>query len=272
MINNKKQGFTIIETVISMSFITGLLIFIGLVSVRMLHTYRKGISIKTVNQSSQFIIDDFKRSITSSYGLDCFTINNDVMSKSPNCDNLDDDKNTGAGFCTGKYTYIWTYPRGIVKNKSNLKISLGGRGDVIPHLYKIPDYNKNICNNIGSSNPFISLKIEERNNAEDLLKNGDRDLYIYNFKINNFNNTKKKDIGGNDIEEDQGFYNMSFILGTFLQDVDDDNSPIKDSGLIDNSNDKCKPPARLSDAALTDDSYCSINKFNFSARTITGRK
>ncbi len=256
-----KPAYTIIETVLSMVFIAGLLIFIGIVSLQVLKTYRKGISIKTVNNSAQLIIDDFKRSINASYNLECFTFTNKDFSYKSDCQDLYDNNVSGAGICTGKYSYIWSYAK-TTNQSSQFLIN----GNKTPHLYKVQDTGGQICQAILNGGLLVDEEVKniiENNGGKELIETGDRELGIHSFAINNV----RKTTSNSDNIEDQSFYNISFVLGTFIND-----DQAADKGLINNNDARCKTPKELEEAGgVNDDSYCSINKFNFSARTITGR-
>ncbi len=134
-----KSGFTLIELSFAIAFIAVLLITITLITNEIVSIYRKGYSIKTVNQVGRDLIDDFTSSIKASPPANiaatfCNTYddttgeraacledsgqksvyqqyytNVKIRNSDADGDGEDDTKSLPIGgvFCTGKYSYIW---------------------------------------------------------------------------------------------------------------------------------------------------------------------
>ena len=61
----KKRGFTIVELMLSMTFISALLLAIATMTMRMTSMYVKGNTMKDLNAASRTINDDFTRTFNS---------------------------------------------------------------------------------------------------------------------------------------------------------------------------------------------------------------
>jgi hypothetical protein len=65
MYRNKSQtqGFTIIELMLAMTFLSFVLVFMSLTIVQMMRTYDKGLTIKQVNQAGRAVTDDIAKAM-----------------------------------------------------------------------------------------------------------------------------------------------------------------------------------------------------------------
>ena len=63
---NQTNGFTIIELMIALTFIAFLLIFIVIMTMRITQMYSKGMTLKSINQSSRTIVEQMARDISAS--------------------------------------------------------------------------------------------------------------------------------------------------------------------------------------------------------------
>lgn len=64
MLHNKRQsGFTLIELMLAMTFLSFILVFMALTLVQMLRTYDKGLTVKQINQAGRTITEDISKSI-----------------------------------------------------------------------------------------------------------------------------------------------------------------------------------------------------------------
>ena len=167
---SKKAGFTIVESMLSMVFLSILIIGIAIVTNQVISIYQKGVILKSVNRAGQSISDDLYSSIVNSPGLGSVRIEND------------DSKNYGA-MCLGSYSYVW--------NKGN--IISGETDDLIVYkdydtsdrvnairLIKVRDPSMAICD-LAKSSTLQQTII--RDDAIELIKPGDGDLAIQDLKI-----------------------------------------------------------------------------------------
>ncbi|MBR3319752.1 hypothetical protein IKG20_00360 [Candidatus Saccharibacteria bacterium] len=147
-----KKGFTLVELSFAIAFISILLITITLITNEIVSIYRKGYSIKAVNQVGRDLIDDFQNSITqsppasTSSFCETFYSDSDVQEQCKNNKGFfsvyqqyytkvrvhggsDTAKPvpTGGIFCSGKYTYIWN--TGYLFNTEETYEFVEGSGD-----------------------------------------------------------------------------------------------------------------------------------------------
>jgi type II secretory pathway pseudopilin PulG len=105
MMANKKtsNGFTIIELLMSMSFLAFMLLFVITASTQVLRTYNKGLTIKDINQSSRTIIDQLARDVSSSTQPKIYK---DALS---------------GRLCTDGATYVWNTIQAPTPNPNKYK-------------------------------------------------------------------------------------------------------------------------------------------------------
>lgn len=184
-----KNGFTLIELSFAVAFISVLLITITLITNEIVSIYRKGYSIKTVNQVGRDLIEDIQNSIMESppasvaafcsahyYGDNQTTSKEHCNSNNgfysvyqqfyAKANIRDSEKENsmvpiGGLFCSGKYTYIWnsgylfstdgsyTFTDAPQNDPSNLRLSV---------KYQIDGREKSDSN-------FRLLKIEDSSRA-----------------------------------------------------------------------------------------------------------
>lgn len=197
-----KKGFTLIELSFAIAFISVLLITITLITSEIVSIYRRGYSIKTINQVGRDIIEDIQNSITESPPASIVSFcsahySGDSQSGSrSNCDGDNSNKGfysvyqqyydevhirtsdgdadhdgyrdesdfvpTGGIFCSGKYTYIW--------NTGYLFNTDGAYKFSEPDTTKLRlnveyDLSKNGTTQHISKNNFRLLKIEDSSRA-----------------------------------------------------------------------------------------------------------
>ena len=73
----KQDGFTLIELVLAMAFISALLLAIALTIIQIGTTYNRGMTLKEVNQTARSISDELTRNLTSS---EAFTLSSKYIS------------------------------------------------------------------------------------------------------------------------------------------------------------------------------------------------
>ena len=179
-----KQGFTIIELMLAMSFLSLLMLAIAMTTIQIGHIYAKGITLREVNQAGRTVIDDLRRTVGSSGPFDTRL----ASTYKP-------DVNGSGRLCLGSYSYVWNAGKVIASNDSGLyKYSDG----TVIHLAKVNDPDRRMCT--GSVNPSRTQSVE-------LLTSGDRDLVLHEIKITP---------GARDVSfgEGQQLYAVSFTIGT----------------------------------------------------------
>jgi len=90
MYSKRQSGFTIIELLFAMSFLSVLLIIAMMSSLNIMHTYSKGLVLKQVNQSGRAIGTELQRSLKAA--------------QPP----LDGSTVPSGRLCLGIYSYVWS--------------------------------------------------------------------------------------------------------------------------------------------------------------------
>jgi type II secretory pathway pseudopilin PulG len=206
MSQDNEKGFTLIELVLAMSFISMLLIAIAMTTIQLTNIYTHGITLREVNQAGRSIADELQRNIASSSPFDV----------TPRDATHPDSKYViqadGGRLCLGRYSYIWNYGENIAAGSAN--ISNRYDNNEVIRFAKVPDAGGNLCKNPETS-PI-------KTGAVDLLTTGDRDLAIHKFSIARTSN---------DTLTGQALYALSFTIGT------------NDQQQLTTNDASCKPPA-----------------------------
>ncbi len=231
-----KSGFTIVETMISMAFISMLMLGIAFVSLQVIRIYRKGNAIKDVNQIGRIISSDFQVTLGSSIGF-----NNQDLVNYPKTNPI------FGVLCTGEYSYMWNYGAALVakNNQPDDRIlyfdgyninNLAGQ----VRLVKIKDVDKSKCRlaREGKLNHNIDPKT-----VIDLIKASDSNMALQDIKV--LKAAASPDSG-------ESIIVVNFVLGTFFE---------KDIISADSS---CRSPSEIYSA----NDYCAINKFELTIRSM----
>lgn len=232
--NDLRSGFTLVELLLSMSFVSVLLLSIAMLVIQIGNIYNKGVTIKAVNQAGRALSSELQGSIAQSPQFDVSDTGGRYVTFKDADGNL-----TGGRLCLGSSSYIW----------NDGKATKGG--DIGPNKYLSPNESSAIrfikfadpgaeaCvkNPVSGAYPSIDKTL-----ASELLNASELSLSVYNFKIAS-NDTV------NDERTGQRMYNISFLLGTDIK-------------AMNNEATSCRPPSDLD----SDINYCSINEFNFVAR------
>ncbi|MDR2063877.1 MAG: type II secretion system GspH family protein [Candidatus Nomurabacteria bacterium] len=299
-----KKGFTLIELMLAMLYVALLLVTIATLIMHVMDSYKKGMAIKEVNINARSIIDDITQTVANAPPIGSL-INDagEATYKPPEEGNTVgqtsyyremrtsvNNRIDGGILCTGNYSYIWKHAD---RQKSDWRFGQGvdstadGTGDQGDlniegfldggrdfRLVKVRDPSRKACEVVNDGGitrvtpnirqaTFTTSEGEAFNETfVELLTNNEMDLALYDFKA--FTPATSQSNG-------QTFYGFSFILGT-IRGVN------RDGALI--PNESCYAPQDRADTNSDDAidfvndqhigfdfSYCSVNKFNFSARS-----
>lgn len=227
MNQTKPHGFTLIELMLAMTFISALLIAIAMTTIQISNIYTKGVTLREVNQSGRSFSDDLLRGIASSEPFDATPWKANAHTKFVSEAN-------GGRLCLGKYTYAWNYGSAVTVGNAAVYNKYIGDNTVI-RLVKVIDPQGGLCGN----NPDRTNI--DKNSATELLTAGDRDLVIHKFSIKR---TMDDPVSG------QALYAISFTLGT------------NDREQLTTNDASCRPPGDN----VGDEAYCSVNQFDIIAR------
>ncbi len=235
--HKKNLGFTLIELMLAMGFVSALLIAIALTTIQIGNIYNKGLTMKEVDQAGRLISRELQSGIAQA---STFSV---VAPIPPDTTPVNHfiNEDWGGRLCAGKYSYIWNYGAAITSNLANL-YKYEGTAEII-RFARIPDNTGSYCiNNPGAGYPEVPA-----NKATELLDIGNRDLVIHTFKISAETSAK-------DDRTKQQLYYISFSLGTIDQ-VD-----------VASGDASCKLPNATGSSKL-DFAYCAVNYFDIVART-----
>lgn len=241
--NRAEKGFTLIELMLAMTFISMLLLAIALTIVQIANIYNKGIITKEVNQTSRAISDEFSLAMRSSGSFSLDPSAHKYVS-SP----------WGGRLCVGQYSYIWNYGKALTNqdvnrnqysgpNTAGNTVISGGITRYEISLVKAPDAGGSYCvPNGGGVYPKINPA-----NAVELLRTGDHGLVLHNLTVTTATS-------GTDALSSQQLYKFSYTIGT--SNIDALNS---DQTL-------CKGP----DEPGSDLNYCVVDQFTIVLRVVSG--
>lgn len=222
----KTTGFTLIELMLAMSFISVLLMTIAMTIIQISNIYSRGLTLKEVNQAGRSLTGELQRTIKSSAA---FPIPTDAVSSNQN---LRRDA-WGGRLCVGQYSYIWNYgkvltstvPSGGSPNKYTTTPNTQIR------FIKVLDGNASYC-----ADPTKNI---DPAGAVELVNVGDHSLAVHNFNIVSAPTAI-------DTKTKQQLYTVTFTIGT-----NDVNALTADASA-------CKGPG----VAGADLAYCSVQNFS----------
>ncbi|OYX44173.1 hypothetical protein B7Y94_00325 [Candidatus Saccharibacteria bacterium 32-49-12] len=234
--HRNQRGFTIIEMMLSMIFISFLLLAIAMIIVHVGNIYNKGMTLKEVNQASRLIESDISRSMRES-GSFSMTSNYRPVS------------GVGGRLCLDKYSYLWNYEAAIQSGNSGvITYASGGSLSGRPiHLVKVPDSSGAYCARSGSSFVLGDVRVADQAEAVELLKGGDKMLSIHRLSL-------QTNAAGTNSLTGQQLYRLSYTIGT------------GDIAALNSTRTACRVP---SDAAANFN-FCSVQQFDLVIRTGNG--
>jgi prepilin-type N-terminal cleavage/methylation domain-containing protein len=230
MSHGKQNGFTLIELMLAMTFISVLLVAIAMTTIQISNIYNKGITLREVNQAGRVITDDLQRSISSSSPFDVTPKKNDTDIATMTSHYVVRDG--GGRLCVGGYTYAWNYGKAIAGGTGAPDVFNKYEDGTPVRFVKVRD-GGNLCTN--SAAKII------RENASEMLTSSDRDLVVHTFDI--------KQTSAEPSTE-QSIYSITMLIGT------------NDRDQLTTNDASCKPPAE----GVGDEQYCSVNQFDIIAR------
>lgn len=220
------KGFTLIELMLAMGFVSVLLIAIAATVIQISGVYNKGLLLKGADQTGRSLITELQHEISNSSAFDVVSGNGHYL----------DQPNQGGRLCTGRYSYVWNYGRTIFAgNEINVYITSSN-----PIKFaKVLDPDSSYC-------VAPAKKINDAD-AVDLLATSQYDLAVQKFTITS-------NVSATDNKTNQQLYNIEFFIGT-----NDQNALSKDA---QGNPTACLEPSQ----AGSDPLYCSFVQFNIVVR------
>lgn len=230
MNHDKNQGFTLIELMLSMTFISILLIMIAMTTIQISHIYNKGLTLREVNQVGRTVSSELQRSIGSSVPFDVTKQN--LVSPSPTSRYVD-IATQGGRLCVGRYAYAWNYGQALQPGGTVYNVYTGGDVNIPIRFVKVNNPSSSLC-----IDPTLNIV---KADSTEMLSSGDRDLVIHALTVSKT---------ASEVEIGQALYAISITIGT------------NDKAQLTTNSASCVPPAE----GAGNQDYCSVNQFDIVAR------
>ncbi len=234
---NNNRGFTLVELMLAMGFVSALLLTIAMTIIQIGALYNRGTTLRDINQASRDVSEDLRRSVSSSGTISLAT---DYV-LTPNATD-----SVSGRLCLGNYSYIWNYAKAIEANPNDSNLTKYGSpaSSDIPILVKIPDTPKEYCKIDSGGLIYDNIRAVDVPLTQELLKSGDHELGLHKFKIIT---PSASAING---EIDQALYSIQFTIGT------------KKVSALNDTQTAC----RTADDINSDPLYCNIQQFTLVVR------
>ena len=217
------HGFTLIELMLAMTFISVLLVAVAMTTIYMSRTYSRGVSIKEVNQAGRDVSDYLRRDVIAARPVGNYFVAADASGAA------------GLGrFCLGEFSYVWN-PAAALNSDTFVKYTDTEQPIVFA---RVKDSQGALCTATGGVYPVAIL----RSNATALIESDNYNLAVHDFKATRLNDSGA--ITGNFL------YKVEFVLGTNEKDTINE-------GAIGTMDQRCKSP----NEKTSNIEFCSINKF-----------
>ena len=230
MIRDAKQGFTLIELMLAMTFISILLLSITMVGIQAGRMYSRGVVLRDVNQAGRDISDMFRRDFLQA---NVGKINITGL-RVPNNENW-----TTGRLCLGAHSYVWNNPK-YLDDPSLLGANRLFKVDGNPiNLVRVVDADGGLCKRDGSGKYPETVDMAKSSNLLRSISSGDGSIGVHNVTLEKITSDNSR----------EALYKLTFTLGT--------------SKMSEIRNSSCKAP----DETDSNFEFCAINKFEMIVRT-----
>lgn len=253
MTQGRREGFTIVELMLAMAFISILLLSIAMTAIQAGRIYNRGAVLRSLNQSARDIGDTMRRDFLQANRQQIMLNDNEY---DPDADDNQIVTSIAEGnlesgrICLGQVSYLWNSAGTLDK------ISTVGGEDLVDNPAVVKDANGEPINFVRVSDPDGGLC---KRNHED----GDR--YLSQLAVNQEVTSLLRQPTGGDVvlsiydlqivplvsQGDEGLFRVKYTIGTSKESE------------INTSDQSCKPP---NDNESNFD-FCSINNFEMIVRT-----
>lgn len=233
--SNSDKGFTVVELMIAMAFISLLLLAIIMTVMQVGAIYSKGITMKSVNQAGRIVVADMKRTI----GESGVTITYKPHERGNDAGNPIYD---AGRLCTGVYSYIWNIGTFIGSDPSDPNFQVNkytGTDDDRKkplRLTKVKDSGGRYCQGDGTDGI-------PRSDAVELLS--ESELAVQDFHIERVTDN---------LASGTALYSVRITISN------------AETEAIDTVDNTCRPPSE----EPTLQNFCAVNEFAFTARAGSG--
>ena len=232
--NHSTQGFTLIELMLAMTFISVLLLAIAMTIIQIGTIYNKGMTVKEINQSGRAISSDVSRTAAAAAGLNLAT---DMRTNA-----------VGGRLCFASYSYVWNYQFAVELERDGvsqpgLNVYEGSTKEL--HLVKVPDPAKIYCSmNSTGGYLYAGIRTVDAPSVQELLPSGDATIGINQFTIPSTTRVS-------DGTTKQSLYTLLFAIGSG-----------RTSAMTTNRL-ACLPPGTPG----SDLTYCNVQQFGLVLKT-----
>lgn len=236
-------GFTLIELMLAMSFVSVLLLAIAMILIHSGNLYNRGLTLKSVNQAGRDISDVLRR--------DFLQANASKVSRQADEQQAVIWVRAGGEvrsgrFCLGDYSYVWNAPKviaGEVSGGPGVVVESGGpRAGKALNFARVIDPDGTLCQKDAASGKLPDTV--HYTAISHLLKpaqEGDVILAVHDMTVRTLA----------DDGVSSGLFAVEFTLGTSQLES------------IDTANGACRPPAD----GRANSNFCAINHFALTMRT-----
>ncbi len=163
--NNASNGFTIVELMLAMSFLSVLLLAIAMLVINVTNIYTKGVTLTTVQRVGQAISSELEQTLNQAQpdGISYVTFGS--------------AGSNGGRLCTGTITYAWNYGRAITGTGSSfVDVNKYTDGTKNIRFVKTQDNGGGLCKKSGGNYPNLT-----KSKTVDLGLSSDRTVALYGF-------------------------------------------------------------------------------------------
>lgn len=235
--HSNRSGFTLIELMLSMAFVSVLLLAIAMTIIQAGNIYSKGMALKDINQSARLISTDIRRTVAAAGNISLGSDNYIVR--------LSGGVPVSGRLCLGNYTYLWNTVDATPSMQEAVRIDEGGRQKLIGAI-KVPDTTSIYCARNTDASLVISntIRSEDVNRVTQLLVQGDHSLSLASFSAAASSSAYDSATG-------QRLFMITYAIST------------GEASAIAPGRETCRPPGENG----ADPIYCNIQKFNLVVRS-----
>jgi len=168
---NRRAGFTLIELMLAMTFISLLLIAIAMAVIQMTGTYNRGLALKEVNQTTRSVSETLRETAAQS---DLVRVSSDYIATTAG----------GNGrLCLGTYSYIWNTVRAFRGDLNADPIKFEGDASRKLQLVRVPDPSKIYCSQPTGTLVYKDIRAADIPSVQELVDPGEHMLALSKFTL-----------------------------------------------------------------------------------------
>lgn len=231
------KGFTLIELMLAMAFVSVLLLAIAMTIIQVGNIYSKGMALKDINQSARAINEDLRRTIAAAGSISLDEESYAIQKNS-------NDVALSGRLCLGSYSYVWNTIDAYEQGADSIKNSPTDSTPIT--LVRVPDPSRVYCAKTTAGALVVrdSLRIEESTKATNLLAKGDHSLSVTSFTV-------KSSTSAHDTATGQRLFSIAYSIG----------SGAASTMELDRS--ACLPPSNIG----SDSVFCNVQGFEVVVRS-----